>query len=255
MPITVFLSVGRTFTKEQEQYVKAIENFMLTHGIKTQTVGRNYFSNQQPLKSIEELMKQCSGAVILALERIHVETALEKRTSPQEKRWERINLPSVWNQIEAAIAYAFGLPLLVIVENNIKSEGLLETGYDWYVKWINIEDILFEDPEFTGLFDSWLKSVQEYNASKNNAPEFIPTEVIGTSKHLTQLRQILAERFDEDELRGLLFELDPDLDYESLPGQTRPIKAMELVKLMKRHDRLDDLIKVGQKHRPDINWM
>ena len=47
---------------------------------------------------------------------------------------ENEGLPTVWNQIEAAMAYTLGRPLLVIVEDGLVSEGLLEGKYDWIVQ-------------------------------------------------------------------------------------------------------------------------
>ncbi|MEI9810933.1 MAG: hypothetical protein WDO16_25330 [Bacteroidota bacterium] len=45
--------------------------------------------------------------------------------------------PTPWNQIEAAMAYTKGHPLMLIIEKGLKSEGLLEKGNDWYVLWAN----------------------------------------------------------------------------------------------------------------------
>ncbi len=249
----VFLSVGSTFNENQEKYVQAIEQFMIDQGLNPQTVGRTYFSNQQPLRSIEDLLVQASGIAVLALERTAIETAVEKRNSDAARELREVKLPTVWNQIEAAMAYTIGLPLLVLVEKGIKLEGLLEPGYDWYVKTISIDRLPFDDREFLGIFESWKRSVQEYQVSMaGEGGEPAPVE-IGTPKHLTQLRQILAEKFSEDELRTLVFDLGED--YESLPGSSKPVKAMELLSMLKRYDRLPDLIEVGQALRKDINWL
>ena len=48
----------------------------------------------------------------------------------------------------------------------------------------------------------------------------------------TMLRQILAERFNEGELRTLCFDLG--IDYENLPGQGKADKARELVAYFQR---------------------
>jgi hypothetical protein len=171
MSVWVFLSVGRTFHDRQEQFVTNMERFLEANGVVPRTVGRNYFSNQQPLKSVAELMRQCSGAVILALERTHIKEAVEKRGSPQEQPLQAINLPTVWNQIEAAMAYALDLPLFVVVENEIRSEGLLEVGYDWYVNWISLDQPVFSDPQFLGVFNDWKAHVLEHQRQKRRLEE------------------------------------------------------------------------------------
>ncbi len=69
---------------------------------------------------------------------------------------------------------------------------------------------------------------------------------------LSRLRQILTERFSQEELRTLCFELSAD--YDSLPGEGLAGKARELVALLKRHERIRDLIYIGRRMRPDIVW-
>ena len=159
MPTNVFLSVGRTFTPEQERFVSEFEQYLRANGLTPQTVGRTYIKNQQPLRSVAECMRECSGAAVLAFERTHVASGVEKRGSAQAVALAEVNLPTVWNQIEAAMAYSLGRPLLVLVEHGIRSEGLLETGYDWYVKWVDLRQPTFSDPEFTALFADWKAKV------------------------------------------------------------------------------------------------
>jgi hypothetical protein len=169
MPINVFLSVGRASTPEQEQFIIALEKYLSSNGLTPQTVGRTYFKNQQPLKSVTECMADCAGTLILAFERLYIQDGTERRGSKQQSPLGNVTLPTVWNQIEAAMAYALGHPLLVLVENGIKSEGLLEHGYDWYVKWIDLQDTAFAQPEFIGVFTDWKAAVEDnYKASHHN---------------------------------------------------------------------------------------
>ena len=68
----------------------------------------------------------------------------------------------------------------------------------------------------------------------------------------TQLRQILATRFDAVELRTLCFELD--VEYDNLPGRSKAEKEIELINYLERRTRLSDLVKAGKRLRPDISW-
>lgn len=58
-----------------------------------------------------ELMDECAGTVILAFERTQIVQALEKRGSKDERQLADLKLPTVWNQIEATVAYSKGHPL------------------------------------------------------------------------------------------------------------------------------------------------
>lgn len=139
MSIDVFISVGRNSKPEHEKFISEIEQFLRNNGINPRAVGRTDFSSIQPLKFIEKVMNECSGTVVIAFERIHIDQGFEKRSTNAEKPLSNVNITTVWNQIEPAMAYVLGHPLLVIVENGIRSEGLLEVGYDWYVQWVDIE--------------------------------------------------------------------------------------------------------------------
>jgi hypothetical protein len=75
------------------------------------------------------------------------------------KELKDVRLPPVWNQIEAAMAYTRGLPLLVLIENGLQEEGMLESRYDWRVKQVNLREPIVNDPEFLGMFEDWRENV------------------------------------------------------------------------------------------------
>lgn len=72
------------------------------------------------------------------------------------------------------------------------------------------------------------------------------------SKIRGKLHKILTERFSDEELRALCFYLI--VDYENLPGEGKTAKARELIAFCERHNRVTELIQLGQKTRPDISW-
>ena len=159
--LDVFVSVGGTATEKQEEFVQAVEKRLRSEGLVPHTVGRNTFSAGAPLKQVTELIDKCSGSVVIALERSHFQSGLEKRGGPKESVLENVKLPTPWNQIEAALSYARGLPLLVIVESGLKGEGLLEHGYDWYVQTMEPDDSALNSVEFNGVLSSWKQMMLE----------------------------------------------------------------------------------------------
>lgn len=253
----VFLSVGRTSNPEQEAFVQAIERYLQMNGMLPQTVGRTYFSSKQPLVAVTELMRESVGTVVLAYERMYIAEAQEKRGNPQEKIWSNISLPTVWNQIEATIAYTMGHPLLVIVGHGIKSEGLLEQGYDWYVKWADINSNIVADPEFVGIFADWKKRTETYHAQKfspgaNLASPIAPSAETSDRSRLSKLRQMLTTRFSQSDIEIITFDLG--LEYNDLPGDELRLKIFNLIREMDRRNRLNDLISLAQQLRPEIPW-
>lgn len=189
--LNIFVSVGGTATEEQEKFVQAIESRLKSEGMTPHTVGRNTFDSDSPLKTVMSLMDTCSGAVIIALERLYFPTGCEKRGGgPKEIALTNTKLPTCWNQIEAAMAYSRGLPLMVIMEEGVRNEGLLERGNDWYIQWIKPEPSALTTAEFNGVLAGWKKKVekvlpdtqQKINTSKDEIAQQTIGEIISSLK-------------------------------------------------------------------------
>jgi len=192
--LNVFVSVGGTATEKQELFVRAVEDRLRSEGLVPHTVGRNTFSADAPLKAVTQLLDRCSGTVVIALERSYFAAGIEKRDGPKELALGEVKLPTPWNHIEAAMSYARGLPLMVIVEAGLKSEGLLERGYDWYVQWVSVDAAALSSPEFNGVLASWKQKMLE--TPKRIVPSKTPSdltvaELLGSLKPV-QLWSVLA---------------------------------------------------------------
>jgi hypothetical protein len=160
MATDVFLSVGRTATAQQEEFVDEFIKFLASQGLTPRAVGRNEFSAERPLKFIGRVMRECRGTVVLAFERIHIESGTEMRGSPSPLDLAGFRLPTVWNQIEAAMAHVLQHPLLVVVEKGLRTEGLLEASQEWYVLRIDLDRAALTTPEFVGVFNDWKKRME-----------------------------------------------------------------------------------------------
>ena len=160
----IFVSVGATCSEEQEVFVRAVEDRLRSEGLIPQTVGRNTFSSDSPLMTITELLESCQGAVVIALERSFFPLGIDKRGGPNQTQLSNIKLATPWNHIEAAMAYSRRLPLLVVVESGLKSEGLLERGFAWYVQWIKPVPSALTTLEFNGVLADWKSKVESYKA-------------------------------------------------------------------------------------------
>jgi hypothetical protein len=196
----VFISVGRTFNAQQEAFVAAVETYLRAQGFEPRTVGRNYFRNDQPLKVATDSMKECVGVIVIAFERIHVDKGAERRGASDESDLSGVNFPTVWNQIEAALAYATHRPLLVLVENGLKLEGLLQTGYDWWVQQVTLDPSFLLSSEFMQVFSDWkTHSMEAVNApasssSTVSAADLSIKDLLGSLK-VAQLWGLLAALF------------------------------------------------------------
>jgi hypothetical protein len=162
----VFVSVGGTATDKQETFVRAVEDRLRSDGLVPHTVGRNTFSTDAPLKTVTDVLNKCAGTLVIALERMYFPSGLDKRGGDKETPLLEVKLPTPWNHIEAALAYANRKPLMVIVEEGLKSEGLLERGYDWYVQWVRLETSSLNTAEFNGVLASWKGKMSQLASRK-----------------------------------------------------------------------------------------
>jgi hypothetical protein len=172
--IDIFVSVGGTSNEKQENFVRSVEERLRIEGFNPHTVGRNTFSADAPLKTVSDLMQSCTGTVVLALERYYFSNGTEKRGGSKEKELLDLKLPTVWNQIEAAMAYSNQHPLLIIVEDGLKCEGLLEKGYDWYVQSVTTDSNSLKTNEFNGVLANWkAKVIKNSNSKKINTTKLV----------------------------------------------------------------------------------
>lgn len=161
MAINVFLSVGRVFNSQQEDFISSIEAFLIEMELRPRTVGRNEFTHKQPLQLVDELMDRSAGALVIALERIVIANGAECGGPPEGTEIVSETLCTPWNQIEAAFAYAKRIPLLVIKEDKVRGEGLLEGRYSWYVHSTDLSSSFLTSKEFRGTFDSWHRDIRK----------------------------------------------------------------------------------------------
>lgn len=156
----VFISKGSAATVEQRLFVDAILDTLKTVGLDPRIMNENEWSHEQPLKSIKKIIAECDGVVIIAFTRTVFEKGKEiKKDKTIELK--DISLPTTWNHIEGALAYSFDIPILVIAENGLKSEGLIEKGYDWTVYWTDLTADVVKTDSFRGFVTSWKNAVEK----------------------------------------------------------------------------------------------
>jgi hypothetical protein len=121
-------------------------------------------------------MKECSGTVVIAFKRKHIRDGVEKRDSTAERPMKNETIPTVWNHIEAAQAYMLGQPVLVIAVDGLHSEGLIESNYDWYVRWVPLDTSVLRDPRVEGIFAHWMQKVKEHHRVRQEPDTNVSTE-------------------------------------------------------------------------------
>jgi hypothetical protein len=102
-----------------------------------------------------------------------------------------------------------------------------------------------EDLHINGrIFQTWLRQYAQMQPAKPVAANPF------SGADLARIRHALVDSFDLDELRTLCFDLG--MDFESLPGQSKPAKAREMVNYWRNRHDLNSLTEAIRTERGNI---
>lgn len=102
-----------------------------------------------------------------------------------------------------------------------------------------------EEPFINGrIFQTWLRQYAQLESTTSAIAK------PASGAELARLRHALVDSFDLDELRTLCFDLG--MDFESLPGQSKPAKAREMVNYWRNRHDLTKLTEAIRYERGDI---
>src|SRR5437867_13172289 len=127
MTFDAFISKPTAQTSIQSAFVMELEKILEERDFKIRSVGTSDFPNEAPLLAVLKIMNECHGAVILGLKQIHINQGILKPNTRSERKVEDMDLPTPWNQIEAAIAFSLKIPTLIITEQGIEG-GIFDIG-------------------------------------------------------------------------------------------------------------------------------
>ncbi len=164
-PYQVFLSCGTPDMQAQEDFISAIEDQLKSHNCIPQTVGRSSFSGRQPVEASRDLIGTCDGAVVIAFERIRIIEGLEKPGSTERKEIQNESHPTIWNQMEAAMAYAQRVPILTFVQRGLKRQGMLSDRFEWTALETDLSPSFLRTDQFQQVFREWLSYMQKRRTS------------------------------------------------------------------------------------------
>ena len=193
MAIDVYLSAGKPANAEQEAFLEAVERFLRQRDLNPRTPGRTHLANKQPLKAVEQCMRTCKGIVVVAYERLYAPVAIARRGGPEQKGLEDAIVPTVWNQVEGAMAYTLGLPVLIIAQKGLRSEALLESKYDWNVQWVDVDAQSLLTPDFVSVFDDWRKEIDVAEQARTLPPPATPPVPAAVDTGNKTIGQLLKE--------------------------------------------------------------
>jgi hypothetical protein len=121
----IFISRPTKLEDRFEDHFSGFMSFLKSKKFNVYRLGSENFSKKAPLRKVIDLIKRCEGAIIIGYPQTQLVN--ETRRGPIMESQYRLTIPTPWNQIEGAVAYALGKPVLVISQTGITG-GVFDYG-------------------------------------------------------------------------------------------------------------------------------
>lgn len=126
--IPVFVSCPSDLNANQEKSAEMIRTCLHRHSLAWRALGRNEYPDELPLREVLQMVKHCSGGIILGFEQFRAPSGVFKRgTKIEEKIRKPVIMPTPWNHLEAGILFNQELPILIFREEGIRG-GVFDIG-------------------------------------------------------------------------------------------------------------------------------
>lgn len=179
MNISIFLSYPKPCSKSQREFIECVRTYLTGRGFSPRTLGVTDYDMDAPLRAIRRLMRESNGLVTVAFRRTFIEKGAshyrtdieELKEIPVDGKW----LTSPWAQIEPAMAYQLGLPILIFRESGVFADGILERGVvGLYMPEFDLGKAIgdyFKSAEWSEVMGKWEGFVRGVVDKKGNPPE------------------------------------------------------------------------------------
>lgn len=131
--VPIFVSRPTPHLAAQERFVEQFLGALADRGFEPITMGRgSSYDYEAPLVGIRRLLTHCCGLVSVAFRRAHAVSVTKYLSADlpgfAESEEGDVWLTSPYCQIEPAMAFQLGLPVLILREKGVLAEGVLEKG-------------------------------------------------------------------------------------------------------------------------------
>lgn len=130
MNVSVFLSYPKPYLNRQEEFINRIITYLYERGLEPRTLGVSDYDMEAPLAGIRRLLMESNGLIAVAFRRSYIKEGYCRPNSDISKETDISDswLTSPFSQIEPAMAFQMGLPVLVLREKGVIPDGVLEKG-------------------------------------------------------------------------------------------------------------------------------
>lgn len=168
--IDVFVSRPNWVAPQFEPGLKGFLARLTDLEMQARTIGSTDIPTSAPLNAVIRLLEQCKGAVILGYPQITV----SQGTVKDKPVVEPVSLATEWNHIEAGLAHARGLPLLVIHHVSV-NRGIFDRGATdrfLFAKQLDTSTWCF-DEDISGALRTWRNEVLGYKPTRQDVRDSV----------------------------------------------------------------------------------
>lgn len=177
MNISVFLSYPKPYLNRQEEFIKRITSYLNERGLEPRTLGVSDYDMESPLAGIRRLLIESNGLIAIAFRRSYIKEGMCKPNSDIGKETDISDswLTSSFCQIEPAMAFQMGLPILILREKGVIADGILEKGVmGTYMPEFDLDcdlDNYFKSNEWKQIIQKWEGYVRKVVDNKGTPPQ------------------------------------------------------------------------------------
>lgn len=179
MKIPVFLSYPNPHMKMQAVFIEKLKAHLKTNGFEPRTLGVSDYDMESPLMGIRRIMNESDGVLVVALHRSYIKEGISKPgadiSGQEESKLNGKWLTSSFCQIEPAMAFQMGLPVLVLREKGVIEDGIMEKGVlGAYMPEFDLEsdvDAYFNSEQFRQLMQQWEFFARQVARNKAQPPK------------------------------------------------------------------------------------
>ncbi|WP_407342010.1 hypothetical protein [Pengzhenrongella phosphoraccumulans] len=184
MGILVFLSRAEPYRTGQQEFLKALRNYLEQRGLEPHTVGETDFG-MDGMREIRGLLMRSHGLLSVAFRKLVVQKGQE-RPDPDVDLAKAQQVPlenptwltSPWCHMETAMAFQLGLPILLAVEEGVRLEGVLEGGvltqhpptFKVRSRRKNLDSFFTDTQKWRQLSATWEGEVREVVRARSSPP-------------------------------------------------------------------------------------
>ncbi|SMC27986.1 hypothetical protein SAMN02745134_03365 [Clostridium acidisoli DSM 12555] len=118
--IPIFLSYATPYNKLQVKFLSEIIKMLKLNLLFPRTLGTTDQYTETNLTSIRRMILSTYGMISIAFNRIYIKKAIALNATSNVETFKNFWVSSPYLQIEPAMAYQHGLPLMVMIERNFR---------------------------------------------------------------------------------------------------------------------------------------